>query len=300
MPIFLLACLSWLLFLPVASPNISVHLGLVRSLPYLGGSNSVPTDLDKQWNADGNYQLAWVVDPGLATLRTQPELTARCIRRLRLGRKLYVVGSKYSNTMSLRYYYVAVTRRTRGYIDPAALVIAGKPREDRRLMRLITNAKDVDKILLAQIFTQAFPRSAVLPDVWLAEGFAAESIAIRLSAQAQRRRALPMLDPTISSVRYWQNWAILDRYNRLGINWRFDLATLTFSYDGKAFERLLRRYPQSTAAAIVREKLRAMASQSTPTSSPKNAPNPLIPLPLIAAPNPNFPLVEQFDPEEDL
>jgi hypothetical protein len=52
----------------------------------------------------------------------------------------------------------------------------------------------------------------------------------------------------------------LDRYSRLGINFRFDASQSGYAYDGRAYRDLLRRFPRSTEAEAARHRLEQLAA----------------------------------------
>src|SRR5262249_34355027 len=131
------------------------------------------------WNADGKFKRAFVVDTGLAALRSEPSFDSTCLRRLRLGRPLYVLSS-HRGKDGIDYYYVAVTRRTRGYLDQAAVAVPSKRGEDARLMRLISEAEGADQITLSRLLSGRFTRSRFSADALLAEAEAAERAAREL------------------------------------------------------------------------------------------------------------------------
>ena len=88
------------------------------------------------------------------------------------------------------FYRVAVTRRTRGWIQREALIAPRQRGEDERLLRLIKTSSDFDRLARARIFLDAFPHSALRPAVLLLFGDEAARAARKLSHDAARR-----LDP---------------------------------------------------------------------------------------------------------
>src|SRR5882672_9782589 len=182
------------------------------------------------WNADGRYRHAFVVDSGLSALRQSSSPYSLCLRRLRLGRSLYVLSS-HRNEDGIVYCFVAVTRRTRGYIDQAALVSPTRRGDDARLMRLINETDGTDKITLCRLLVMRFPSSRFCPDALLEEGMACERAAQELSRRTARR--LPhQLDKEVSEWRYLINYTGLDRYSRLGVHFYVDKESENFYYDG--------------------------------------------------------------------
>src|SRR4030095_9647872 len=108
------------------------------------------------------YQKALVIDDRLSALRREPELQSEVIRRLRLGRVVYIVGSS-SRIGQPKFCRVAVTRRTRGWILAATLALQGRAGEDKRVMSLIETAGDgLDRIGLCRIMIERFCLSRLL------------------------------------------------------------------------------------------------------------------------------------------
>ena len=219
-------------------------------------SFSVQAAEKEPWNADGQFRRAFVIDDGLSALRKSPKTTSTCLRRLRVGRKIFIISS-IKNQHGIKYYYIAVTRRTRGFIDAAAIISPSQAGDDARLMRLIEASKGVEKIILAQILVNNFPKSRFCPDALLAEGEAAEKIALELSKKISRR--LPeQLDKELGLERYLLNNPALDKYSRLGINFYVDEKESLYFYDGAVYKQILNRYPRSLAASRAKEKLQIL------------------------------------------
>ncbi|MEW6733478.1 MAG: hypothetical protein AB1489_19275 [Acidobacteriota bacterium] len=205
-----------------------------------------------RWNAEGRFRRAYVVDGALAALRRSPTPDATCLRRLRVGRALYLLSTRRSGDAT--YYFVALTRRTRGYIDAAAVASPTISGDDTRLLRIIGEAEGIDKIVLCQVLTNHFPRSRWCAEALLAEGKAAEEAARELTRRATQRPP-HTLDVELPVIRYWRNYTGLDRYSRLGVRFRVDAETERFYYDGAAYRRILLRYPRTPAAEVARERL---------------------------------------------
>ena len=195
---------------------------------------------------------AIVVDERLAVLRTTPDILAAIVRRLSRGRRVTIVGVQRSRD-GIAFHRVAVTSRTRGWIQREALVWPGRAGEDERLLRLIEASRDFDRIARARIFLEAFPRSSQRPKVLLILGAEASKAANKLSQDALRRLDREEMKATGAPLRsYYLNYSGLDRYRRQGIGFQFDEATRQFRYEGAAWRELLRRYTTSAEAEEVR------------------------------------------------
>jgi hypothetical protein len=206
-------------------------------------------------------RVAVVVDERLAALRTMPDLRARLIERVSRGRLVSIRGERVID--GLRFYRVAVTRRTAGWLQSEALVVPWRPGDDRRLVTLIENSDEFDRIVRARTFLDAFPHSPLSPRVLALYAGEADQVAAKLSREAQRRFAKNEL-PAYGAPEYsyYLNYNGLDRYNRAGITFIFDRTSKTFSYDGGAWREILKRYPNSPEAAEARKRLGLVATMT--------------------------------------
>lgn len=203
---------------------------------------------------------AVVVDERLAVLRDDPSLAARLLQRMSRGRTVAILGTKRSPE-GLTFYRVAVTRRTRGWLQSDAVVVAGRAGEDERLLRLIRGSEDFDLVARARIFLDLFPRSPLRPAVLLLYGEAAEEAAQRLSRDASRRLAeREMKAGGAPLFSYFMNYNGLDRYRRQDMVFTFDAVKKQFHYDGAAWREILQRYPRSSEAAEARKRLEALGA----------------------------------------
>lgn len=201
---------------------------------------------------------AVVVDERLAVLRDDPSVSARLMQRMSRGRAVAILGSKRSPE-GLTFYRVAVTRRTRGWVQSDAVVVVGRAGEDERLLRLIRGSEDFDLVVRARIFLDLFPRSPLRPAVLLLYGEAAEEAAARLSRDAARRlQEREMKAGGAPVFSYFMNYNGLDRYRRQDIVFTFDPVKKQFRYDGAAWREILQRYARSPEAAEARKRLDAL------------------------------------------
>jgi hypothetical protein len=151
---------------------------------------------------------------------------------------------------------VAVTRRTRGWIQHEALISPYRKGDDARLLALINASHDFDRIARARIFLDAFPHSGLRPQVLLLFGNEAEKTAEKISREAGRRLdAAEMAATGAPLASYFLNYSGLDRYRRQGIVFTFDEASRQFHYEGAAWKEILRRYPTTREAITARERL---------------------------------------------
>jgi hypothetical protein len=198
--------------------------------------------------------IAVVVDERLSALRSTPDLSGKLIHRLGRGRLVAVRGAK-KNSDGLVFFHVNVSSRTHGWIQREAVVSQFREGDDERLVHLILNSTEFDRIARARIFLDHFPRSRLRPKILLLLGDSAEEIAARLTRDAGRRIDLGRQNTTAPEFSYYLNYSGLDRYNRLGIRFIFDRTTKRFHYDGAAYRELIRRHPDSPEGTVARQRL---------------------------------------------
>ena len=203
-------------------------------------------------------RLGVVVDERLAALRATPQLNGKLVRRLNRGR-LVAVRSVKTSADGITFLLVNVTRRTHGWIQRDAVVSPSRSGDDRRLLTLIQRSNGFDRIARERIFLDHFPRSPLRPEVLLLLGDTAESLAEKLSLEAARRLKDDLGDALEFS--YYLNYTGLDRYNRQGVGFIFDMTTKRFHYDGAAWREIIRVYPRSSAASEARKRLDLLYSQ---------------------------------------
>jgi hypothetical protein len=203
------------------------------------------------------FRKAFVVDDRLSALRRYPDVKSPVVRRLRIGRPVFIIERKRSGADQSLFYHVAVTRRTRGWIPEAALAVLGRAGEDARLMKLIEKATDgIDRIALCRLFLEHFNRSALVPRALLAIGEEAERAAATLTRNARKRlKDMDEGNGSASLRDYYLNDSGLDRYSKLYVTFDLIGSTSEYSYDGKAYREILRRYPDSEEARIARARI---------------------------------------------
>ncbi len=206
--------------------------------------------------------FAVVVDERLAVLRDKPDLNSRLVRRLGRGRPVTIIGAGRSPD-GVDFYRVAVTRRTRGWLQVESVASPARRGDDEKLLRLIRTSEDFDRIARARIFLDVFPASTFRPTVLQLYGDAAEEAAAKLSADAGRRLSKEVMAAGGASAHsYFMNYNGLDRYARQGITFVFDRAARAFHYEGKCWREILRRYPRSPEAETARQRLAALSTVS--------------------------------------
>jgi hypothetical protein len=198
---------------------------------------------------------AFVIDDRLSALRREPSLQSVVIRRIRLAQPVYLVSTPHTKAREQKFIRVAVTRRTRGWILASALAVPGRAAEDLRIMALVENSNDpIDRITLCRIIIEGFGRSRSVPRAMLFLAGEAERVATTLS-QRTRRRLADLRGSEASLRDYYLSDAGLDRYSRLGIVFDFNESSGEFSYDGKAYRELVRRFPGAEESKLARQRL---------------------------------------------
>lgn len=196
-----------------------------------------------------------VVDERLAALRAAPRLSANLLQRLGRGRLVTVRGERASRE-GVRFYLVAVTSRTSGWLQAEAVVSPARAGDDARLLRLIRASGEFDRVARARLFLEAFPRSSLRPAALLLLGEAAEGAAVRLTREARRRLDEREMEAGGAPVKsYFLNFNGLDRFRRQGLVFDFDEASRQYRYDGAAWREILRLYPRAPEAAAARARL---------------------------------------------
>jgi len=208
-----------------------------------------------------HFTKAFIIDERLSALRRDADMTSPVVHRLRIGRPVYVIGSKSEGPKQARFYRVAVTRRTRGWLHEAAIVVPGRAGEDVRMMKLIEGTGDgLDRIALCRLFLEHFSRSSSTPRALFVIGEAADRAAATLTEHARRRlKNLDEQNANVARRDYYLNDVGLDRYSKLGVAFDFRDDSTQYVYDGKAYREVLKRFPHSEEAQVARDRLDRLA-----------------------------------------
>ena len=239
-----------------AKAGLLIHILLIiasTTFAQAGSSyNRKPLDTSSQASRV-RFTKAFVVDDRLSALRREADIKSQVIQRLRLRRPVFIIESKGGGSNQPKFYRVAVTRRTRGWIHESALAIPSRPHEDERVMKLITDTRDgLDRISLCLLFLEYFNRSPLAPRVLFAMAEEADRASGALSQHARKH----LKDVNEVNLRdYYLSDSGLDRYSKLGIAFDFEPATSEFVYDGRAYRQILKRFPNSAEAALARKRL---------------------------------------------
>jgi hypothetical protein len=203
-------------------------------------------------------QKAFIVDDRLAALRRAPALKSEVVRRLRIGRPVYIVETRPAKGEQPKFYRVAVSRRTRGWLHAGALIIVGRAGEELRLMNLVDLSDGFDRLRLCRFFLEHFPRSPLAPRLLLTVAEEAERVASTLNRSADRRLKNLREASGYQMRDYYLSDTGLDRYSRLGIHFEFVESRKAYAYDGQAYLEIIKRYPKSAEAEMARKHLAAV------------------------------------------
>ena len=203
------------------------------------------------------FVKAFVVDDRLSVLRRDANLKSQAVQRLRLGRPVYIIGSRTGKVGESKFYRVAVTRRTRGWIHASAVAIPGRTGEDKRVLQLAETASDgFDRIALCLLLNERFKTSPLVPRALLVMAGEAERAGSTLGKRAAKRVATIHPGTANAGQRdYYLNDVALDRFSKLRISFDFDDVAGEYVYDGAAYRAIIKRFPASDSAKIARQRL---------------------------------------------
>lgn len=210
-------------------------------------------------------QRAVIFDERLSALRARPDVKAPLKQRMRRGRRVGVLGANTAKD-GLKFFRVAVSRNTSGWVLADAVIRPGVAADAHRLMRLIEETKDeFTKARLARLCADEFRATNFAPKALMILGETAEGAAERLSRDANRRVGGDESDagPNAGLTKrdFLLNYSGLDRYNRIGVTFDYDATSDRIVYDGAAYGELLRRYPRSAEAQTASERLERLKSR---------------------------------------
>jgi hypothetical protein len=176
-------------------------------------------------DAEAALPRCFVIDGRLSALRAEPYLSGALLKRLRVGRVVYVVGRARDREGRL-WVRVAVTRRTRGWLVADAIARPGETSGEGRLRRLMDDLTGIDRLEVARLAADRFPRLRASALAAIADE--AGAAAATLSERANRRLGA-LADATKDDVRALMlSDPGLDRFNRLGVFFDVDTETRSF------------------------------------------------------------------------
>lgn len=211
-----------------------------------------------------NLRTAVVVDERLAVLRMQPSLYARPVQRMRRGRILAVTGSKSAD--GVIFYRVSVPPNNFGWVQSEAVIAKARRGDEQRLALLIQASDGFEKIERGTLFLESFPASPLRPSILLLLGDLAEENALKLATEATRRLDKSEMAATGAPVHsFYLNYAGLDRFRRIGIDFLFNNSTKTFHYDGAYWKQIVTKFPKTQESEEARKRLDSLRQKMEKT-----------------------------------
>lgn len=201
-----------------------------------------------------NLRTAVVVDERLAVLRMEPSLYARPIQRMRSGRLLAVTGAKSAD--GVMFYRVNVPPNNYGWVQSEAVI--GKTRRDdeERLVRLVQASEGFEQMERAVLYLENYPNSPLRAPILLLLGDLAEENAIKLSTEAARRLDRREMAATTAPLHsFYLNYAGLDRFRKIGIDFLFNSVTKSFHYNGANWKEIINKFPRTAEAVEAQKRL---------------------------------------------
>jgi hypothetical protein len=214
-----------------------------------------------------SYKKGYVFDERLSALRKEPDVMGPIRQRLRRGRSLYLLES-HRDRNGVLYYRVAVTRRTRGWVQAAAVAFPSQRGDDSKVLALAEATSDVERLSICKVLIEHFPASSLRPKALLLFGEEAEDVASKVLKRAGRRMSDE--DKLIEGVPkryYYLNDVGLDRYNRLGVRFDYDEKSDEYVYAGDSYREIIRKYPKSDVSAKAREHLNKIEAKLSTNQS---------------------------------
>ncbi len=203
-------------------------------------------------------QPAYVFNEHFSALRREPDLQAPILERLRRGHFVAIIGRRRARQGTL-FFRVAATRRKRGWVDAGALVSPTMSGDDGRLLEALNASEGFARIELCRVMDLHFRRSPLRAQVLMVIGREGEAAAQSLTDMAQGKKIgnrARAASRTLEEI--YLNFEGLDRYNRLGIHFRYDPASIRYIYDGEAYREILRSYPGDPHIPEAAQRLKAL------------------------------------------
>jgi len=201
-------------------------------------------------------KTATVADELLSVLRPRPSLFSEPIQRMRLGRKVRILGVAEAD--GVRFFRVQALPNNIGWVQADALFGTFRPDDDARLARLVQATRGFEQIELAGLFFSLFPRSTFRAPILLLYGDIIEEAAVRLSRDAARLNRQEMAASGAPMHSYYLNFNMLDRYRRLGIIFLFNPETKQFHYDGASWREVMAKHPASPEAIEAQRRINSI------------------------------------------
>lgn len=198
--------------------------------------------------------IAIVVDERLAVLRVAPSLYAMPVQRMRNGKILAVSGAREADGVT--FYRVNVPPNNYGWIQSEAVVGKFRRGDDERFARLIQASGGFEQIERAMLYLEHFPNSALRPAILLLTGDLIETSAQKISLDAAKKLDRQEIKASGAPAHsFFLNFAPLDRFRKIGINFLFNQTTKNFHYDGATWREIVAKFPKNSEAADAQKRL---------------------------------------------
>jgi hypothetical protein len=203
---------------------------------------------------------AVVMDETLSVLRAKPSLFAESVQRMRLGRKVQILGVAEAD--GVKFFRVAAPPSSAGWVQADAVFGRFRPNDDERLARLVQASSGFEQLELASAFFEMFPQSRFRAAILLLYGDLIEDAAAKLSRDAGSRLDRRQMAATAAPMHsYYLNFNMLDRYRKLGIIFLFNPATRTYHYEGSSWKELLAKFPTSSEAVEAQKRIDSLKAK---------------------------------------
>lgn len=203
----------------------------------------------------GTYGI--VIDERLSVLRSEPSFFSREIQRMRLGRNVYISGVKQNEGVT--FYKVTAIPNFYGWVQSDAIVSKNNPGDDERLAKIVQAIDAFDQIEVASMFLDTFTKSNFRPAILLLYGDLIEEQARKLSTDASKRLIRREMAATVAPLHsFYLNYVGLDRFRKLDIVFLFNVETKQFHYNGKSWDELIKKYPNSQEAIEAKKRIESL------------------------------------------
>lgn len=208
---------------------------------------------------------AVVLDESLAVLRAKPSLFADSYQRMRVGRRVSILGVAAAD--GVKFFRVSAPPAKTGWVQADAVFGNFRAGDDIRLAQLIRASTGFEQIELVVQFMAIYPNSSLMPSILLLFGDLLEETAARLSRDAGSRLKRGEMAATAAPMHsYYLNFVGLDRYRKLGIRFLFETESRTFHYNGDSWRQLLLRFSGSSESAEARKRLDSLKEKMSSTA----------------------------------
>lgn len=208
---------------------------------------------------------AIVIDERLSVLRMKPSLFGETVQRMRLGRKVQILGVAEAD--GVKFYRVSVPPSNTGWVQAEALTGKFRPGDEERLARMVQASDGFDQIELASAFFELYPNSQFRPPILLLFGDLLEEAAVKLSKDANSRLDRREMAASAAPLHsYYLNFVSIDRYRKLGILFLFNPAVRSFHYEGASWKEIVRKYPASSEAVEAQKRLDSLSVKMEKTA----------------------------------